>query len=54
LNTVVVLEQVLVSAAGIATLCGVAYYGDWSKRADKIVKLPSPRSTAIARDGRSE
>jgi hypothetical protein len=32
-------------------LCAVAYYGDWSKRADKIVKRPSPLSTAIARDG---
>ncbi len=47
-----ILEQVLVSAAGIATLCAVAYYGDWSKRADKTVKRPTPPSTAIARDGR--
>jgi hypothetical protein len=47
-----ILEQVLVSAAGIATLCAVAYYGDWSKRVDKTVKRSPPPSTAIARDGR--
>jgi hypothetical protein len=47
-----ILKQVLVSAAGIATLCAVAYYGDWSRRADKTVKRPSQLSTAIARDGR--
>jgi hypothetical protein len=49
-----ILKQVLVSAAGIATLCAVAYYGDWSKQADKTVKRPSPLSTAIASDGRGE
>lgn len=32
------LIQILVSAAGIALLCGVAYYSDWSKRTDKIIK----------------
>jgi len=32
------LIQILVSAAGIAILCGVAYYSDWSKRTDKIIK----------------
>ena len=32
------LVQILVSAAGIAILCGVAYYSDWSKRTDKIIK----------------
>jgi hypothetical protein len=32
------LTQVLISAAGIAVLCGIAYYADWSKRADRIVK----------------
>jgi hypothetical protein len=46
-----ILEQVLVSAAGIVTLCAVAYYGDWSKRVDKTIKRPPPPSTAIARDG---
>jgi hypothetical protein len=46
-----ILEQVLVSAAGIATLCAVAYYGDWSKRADKTLKRPPPPGTAIAGDG---
>jgi hypothetical protein len=45
-----ILKQVLVSAAGIATLCAVAYYGNWSKQADKTVKRPS----AIASDGRGE
>jgi hypothetical protein len=43
-----VLEQVLASAGGIATLCAVAYYGDWSKRVDKAIKRPSPLSTKIA------
>jgi len=47
-----ILKQVLVSAAGIAVLCAVAYYGDWSKRADKTVKRPPALSTAIARDDR--
>ena len=47
-----ILKQVLVSAAGIAVLCAVAYYGDWSKRADETVKRPSPLSTAIAKDGK--
>ena len=32
------LIQILVSAAGIAILCGVAYYSDWSKRTDKMIK----------------
>ncbi|WMT79280.1 OpgC domain-containing protein [Bradyrhizobium sp. Ash2021] len=34
------LVQVLISAAGIAILCGFAYYGNWSKNVDKIVKRP--------------
>jgi hypothetical protein len=32
------LIQTLISAAGIAVMCGIAYYADWSKRADRIVK----------------
>jgi hypothetical protein len=41
-----VLAQILISAAGIGILCAVAYYGDWSKKADKIVKRP-PREAPI-------
>ena len=38
------LIQLAISIAGIGILCGVAYYGDWSKKADKLVKQPlSPR-----------
>ena len=32
------LIQILVSAAGLAILCGVAYYSDWWKRTDKMIK----------------
>ena len=32
--------QFLVSSVGILILCGVAYYGDWSKRVDNIIKRP--------------
>jgi hypothetical protein len=35
------LAQVLISAAGIAVLCGIAYYSNWSKQADRTVKGPS-------------
>jgi hypothetical protein len=34
------LIQVIISAAGLGMLCGVAYYGDWSKKADKLFKRP--------------
>jgi hypothetical protein len=46
------LTQVLISAAGIAVLCGIAYYADWSKRVDRVVKGPSRDGGAreIARD----
>jgi hypothetical protein len=37
-----ILKQVLVSVAGIAALCAVAYYGDWSKRVDKTDKNAPP------------
>jgi hypothetical protein len=36
------LIQLAISVAGIGILCGVAYYGDWSKKADKLVKQPPP------------
>jgi hypothetical protein len=36
------LEQLLISVAGIAILCGVAYYGNWSKKVDKLIKRPTP------------
>jgi hypothetical protein len=36
------LIQLAISIAGIGILCGVAYYGDWSKKADKLVKRPPP------------
>jgi hypothetical protein len=35
------LMQVAISISGIAILCGQAYYGDWSKRADRIAKSAS-------------
>ena len=34
------LWQLAISAVGIAILCAIAYYGDWSKNADKIAKRP--------------
>ena len=34
------LIQLAISVAGIAILCGIAYYSDWSKKADKLVKRP--------------
>jgi hypothetical protein len=34
------LIQGLISAGGIAVLCGIAYYSDWSKKTDRIVKGP--------------
>jgi hypothetical protein len=40
------LTQGLISAAGIAVLCGIAYYSAWSKRADRIVKGPSTAGDA--------
>jgi len=36
------LVQLAISVAGIGILCGVAYYGDWSKKTDKLVKQPMP------------
>lgn len=36
------LIQLAISLAGIGILCGVAYYGDWSKKTDKLVKRPLP------------
>ena len=40
------LIQILISVAGLAVLCGFAYYGEWSKKADQLGKQP-PRSTSI-------
>jgi hypothetical protein len=37
-----VLVQLVISMAGIGILCGVAYYGDWSKRIDKLIQRPLP------------
>jgi hypothetical protein len=34
------LIQLAISVAGIGILCGVAYYSDWSGKADKLVKRP--------------
>ena len=34
------LIQLAISVAGIAILCGIAYYSDWSRKADKLVKRP--------------
>jgi hypothetical protein len=42
-----VLTQVLISVAGIGIMCVLAYYGDWSKRIDRIVKRP-PKDSPIA------
>jgi hypothetical protein len=39
------LAQILISVVGIGILCGLAYYGDWSKKVDKIVKRP-PRAAS--------
>jgi hypothetical protein len=44
-----VLIQILISAAGIGILCAVAYYGDWSKGVDKIIKRPPPKSLDTSR-----
>lgn len=40
------LVQLTISIVGIALLCGFAYYGEWSKAADKLVKKPPPGQTA--------
>jgi len=40
------LVQILISVVGIAILCGFAYYGNWSKNVDKIVKRP-PKSDPV-------
>ena len=37
-GTIVV--QLAISVTGIAMLCGFAYYGEWSKRVDKLIKRP--------------
>jgi hypothetical protein len=34
------LVQFAISVAGVAILCGIAYYGDWSKDTDKLVQRP--------------
>jgi hypothetical protein len=34
--------QLIISVAGIAILCGFAYYGNWSKKVDKMIKRPAP------------
>ncbi|MGZ3699381.1 MAG: OpgC domain-containing protein [Bdellovibrionota bacterium] len=36
------LEQLTTSVTGIAMLCCVAYCGEWSKKADKLIKRPLP------------
>jgi hypothetical protein len=41
--------QLAISLAGIGILCGIAYYGDWSKKADKIVKRSPPADQAAGR-----
>ncbi|MFZ5734764.1 MAG: OpgC domain-containing protein [Pseudomonadota bacterium] len=38
--------QLLVSVAGIAILCGFAYYGNWSKQQDKPAKKAPPPGPA--------
>lgn len=38
--------QLLVSVAGIAILCGFAYYGNWSKQQDKPAKKAPPPNPA--------
>ena len=43
------LIQLAVSLAGIGILCGVAYYGDWSKKVDKLLKRPPPMDKAAGR-----
>jgi hypothetical protein len=40
LNSGSLLAQILVSAIGIAIMTGVAYYISWSKKQDKLRKLP--------------
>ena len=42
------LIQILISGTGLAVLCGFAYYGEWSKKADELVKT-SPRPTSFTR-----
>lgn len=41
--------QLAIGIAGIAILCGVAYYGDWSKKADKLINRPSRMDQAGGR-----
>lgn len=41
--------QLAVSVAGIGILCGIAYYGDWSKKADKLIKRSPPMDEAASR-----
>jgi hypothetical protein len=38
------LIQVTISVAGLSILCGVAYYGDWSKQIDKRIKQPQSQT----------
>ena len=40
------LIQILISVTGLSLLCGFAYYGEWSKGVDELVKQP-PRKTSI-------
>lgn len=45
------LAQLTISVAGIGILCSVAYYSDWSKNADKLVKRAPPADEAAGRRG---
>jgi hypothetical protein len=41
--------QMAVSLAGIGILCGIAYYSDWSEKADQLVKRSPLMDKAVSR-----
>ncbi|MGV7214621.1 OpgC domain-containing protein [Bradyrhizobium sp. UFLA05-112] len=45
------LAQILISVVGIGILCALAYYGDWSKKVDKIIKRPRKEAPIAAKSG---
>jgi hypothetical protein len=41
--------QLVISLAGIGILCGIAYYGDWSKKVDKLIRRSPPMDQTAGR-----
>ncbi len=47
------LMQIFVSFAGIALLCGVAYFKEWAKKIDKVPPKLADDGTALRKVGPS-